>query len=185
MIKNKYKIEQVAESRWFYKFIEKNSKCEALTIELTKCIDNDMKNSLPKLWYKKGYTDKYLDTYWCINTYVKDSEGNSYGRYNPTIKAGHTIDFDWTLEATEENKEILLNEVYNRFITATGETATEIKNKKIYDFASVNKVEIYNNIPSDWVILKGAVTAPAGTVWISNNKSLKSRERKTAILITK
>lgn len=184
MIKNKYKIEQVVESRGFYSFMEKNNKGELLTIEFTKCEDNDMKNSLSKLWHKKGYTDTILNSYWCVNTYVIDSEGSSYGRYNPTVKK-YEIDFDWTLEATEENKEILLNEIYNRFITAQGETATDIKNKKIHDFALTNNVEIYKNIPSGWVELRGAVTAPSGTVWISNNKPFRSRERKTAILITR
>ena len=131
-----YTIEQMAEKRWFYTFTNTNKKSESLIIELSKCEDSSYKNSLPKLWYKNGYTDKVLESYWSIQTYVKDSEGQSYGRYNPQHKLSEdtkrsVINFDWMLEATEENKEKLIDEVYRIFSVATGESATEKKHRKI------------------------------------------------------
>lgn len=41
---------------------------------------------------------------------------------------------------------------------------------------------VYNNIPSGWAEIKGASTAPIGYIWISNNKSYFSGERKQALL---
>ena len=47
--------------------------------------------------------------------YAYDKEGNCYGRYNPQILPhGTKINFDWILEATEENKERILNEIIKR-----------------------------------------------------------------------
>lgn len=184
-----YIIEQTAESVWFYKFTDTNGKGEKLIIELSKCEDwKESKNSLPKLWKQKGHIDRVLETYWSIETYVKDTEGNSYGIYNPQHKISEdnkrmVINFDWMFEATEENKEKLINEVYRLFSAATGETATERKQRKIKEYAITHNIDIYNSIPEGWSILKGAMTAPIGTVWISNNESFKSRKRKQAILI--
>lgn len=183
-----YTIEQMAECRWLYYFSEVNEKGETLIIELTKCENNGSSNSLPNLWFKKGYTKEILNYYWCIDTYVRDTEGTCYGKYNPSHKLDETgkrmvINFDWMFEATEENKEKLLNEVYKLFSTAKGETATQIKNRKIREYAIKNNVEIYNTIPEGWKEFNGGFASPIGTIWISNNKSFMSKERKTAILM--
>lgn len=183
-----YIIERMAETRWFYTFLNTNEKGEKLVIELSKCFDNELKNSLPKLWNKKGYTNRVLKDYWCVNTYVKDTEGNSFGMYNPQHKLNETekrmvINFDWMLEATEENKEKLINEVYKLFLLAKGETATEEKNRKIKEYAIKNNINIYNKIPKGWEILNGALTAPNGTTWISNKEPFKSGNLKRGILI--
>lgn len=41
---------------------------------------------------------------------------------------------------------------------------------------------VYNSIPSGWAKIEGANTAPIGYVWVSNNKSHFSGERKQALL---
>lgn len=185
---NKYTIEQMADARWFYRFIDTNSKGESLVIELSLCEDwKESKNSLPKLWNKNGYINRVLETYWHISTYVRDTEGNCYGRYNPQEKLSEdkkrmVINFDWMFEATEENREKLINEVYSLFSTAKGKTATEEKKEKIKEFAIKNNIDIYKTIPEGWMEIPN-VTAPAGTIWISNMESLKSRNRKKAILL--
>lgn len=184
----KYTIEQMAETRWVYTFTDTNKKGESLIIELSKNEDSSFKNSLPKLWYKNGYTNRILESYWSIGTYVKDSEGQSYGRYNPQHKISDdkkrsALNFDWMLEATEENKEKLINEVYQIFTTATGESATEKKHRKIKEYAEKYNINIYKSIPKGWKELRGALTAPMGTIWISNDESFTSRNRKQAILI--
>lgn len=124
-MKKDYTIKQVAPTRWFYEFTEANAKGETLIIELSFCEDPDFKNSLPKFWYKNGFTDTVLKTYWVIQTYVTDKKGFCYGRYNPTHKIEQrgvdeegkpilkrVINFDWMFEATEENKQKLIDEVY-------------------------------------------------------------------------
>lgn len=191
-MKKEYTIEQVAETRWFYNFTEPNAKGETLVIEVSKNEDiPKWENSLPKLWKKEGYTDKVLETYWSISTYVRDTEGACYGRYNPQVKVelnletGNShpvINFDWMFEATEENRQKLLDEVYRFFSSATGKTATEQKLEKIRAFAKERGVEIVSEIPEGWKDI-GGMTAPIGSTWISNMKPFKSGERKSALLL--
>lgn len=191
-MENKYTVEQTSEITWFYTFTDVNEKGEKLVIELTKVsVSGSLHNSLPMLWNKKGYIDRVLETYWCIQTYVKDTEGNSFGLYNPQHKLEvdedgrnrSVINFEWMFEATEENKEKLLNEVYQLFSSAKGETATEEKKRKIREFAVKNNIDIYETIPQGWDKLNGYITAPKGTVWISNMELFKSGNRKQAILL--
>lgn len=192
-MKKEYTVEQMAETRWLYKFTEPNAKGETLTIELTKWEDDpNCKNSNPKLWKKEGYTDRVLEAYWSINTYVRDTEDACYGRYNPQHTAEYdsetdsmrsVINFDWMFEATEENKEKLINEVYNLFSSAQGKTATEEKTDAINKFAEERSVEVVKELPKGWKILKYALTAPRGAVWISNRKPIKSDERKNGLLL--
>ena len=179
----KYIIEQTAETTWFYTFTDVNEKGEKLVIELSKCKDwKESKNSLAKLWKKHGYINRVLETYWFIQTYVKNTEGNSFEKYNPQRKLGQ-INFDWMFEATEENKEKLINEVYRLFSTAKGLTATQEKNKRIKDYAIKNNIQIYKTIPEGWKELNGCLTAPIGTVWISNIATFRSGNRKRGICL--
>lgn len=184
----KYIIEQTAETTWFYTFTDVNEKGEKLVIELSKCEDwKESKNSLPKLWKKHGFINRVLETYWSIQTYVKNTEGNSYGIYNPQHKwsdGKRVIDFDWMFEATEENKEKLINEVYKLFSEAKGLTATQEKNKKIKEYAKQHNINIYKTIPEGWKKLNGCLTAPCGTTWISNMAEFRSGNRKRGILFT-
>lgn len=196
-MEKEYTIEQMAETRWFYKFIEPNAKGETLIIELTKCInlnaEND-KKSLPYMWYKTGCKDRILTTFWSIHTYVRDTEGSCYEKYNPQVIVMYTpetetirpvINFAWMFEATEENKQKLIDEIYRLFSTATGKTATEIKLDKIKEFANERKVSLFNELPNGWKVLKGALTAPTGAAWISNMKPFKSGEMKRGLLLIK
>lgn len=108
-MKKEFKIEKMAECRWFYHFKDKTKNDETLTVEITKITNPGGKNSLPYLWKKHGYINKVLESYWCITTYAEDETG-SYGRYNPTVKNGK-INFDWKFEATKENLDLILNEI--------------------------------------------------------------------------
>lgn len=187
-MKKDYIIEQMSETRWFYTFTDINRKGEKVVIELSKCTNSSLPKSLPELWKKGGYIDRVLETYWCVETYVTDTEGNSFGGYNPQIKLSEdkkrmVINFDWMFEATEENKEKIINEVYRLASTAKGKTATEKKYIKIRQFAKKRNIDIHESIPIGWKILKGALTAPVGTVWISNMKPFKSGDRKQALLL--
>lgn len=116
-IMDRVTVEERAEGwRWFYTFKEKNEKGELLQIELSKCIpDNSSPSSLPVLWKKHGHIDRILESYWCVSTYVTEDNGNCYGRYNPQIRKDvHKLNFEWVIEATEENRIKLLEEFERR-----------------------------------------------------------------------
>ena len=101
-------------TREFYCFNDKNYKGERIEVEFTK-VENDHKEHLINLWYKKGFIKEKLENYWHVAIYVYDKEGTCYGKYNPQILPGGTkINFEWVLEATKQNKELILNEIIKR-----------------------------------------------------------------------
>jgi len=186
-MKKEYTIEQAAETRWFYNFTEPNAKGETIIIEISKCINSGGKSSLPVLWKQHGFVDRVLETYWSISTYVTDTERNCYGLYNPQSKLSEdekrtVINFDWIFEATEENKEKLIDEVFRLFSTATGETATEVKHRKVREYAKENNIDIITELPEGWIDL-GYCTSPIGSTWVGSSKSFRDRDRKKALLL--
>ena len=90
------------------------------------------------------------------------------------------------LEATEENKEKLIDEVYRLWSEATGETATETKRRKIREYAARNNFEVVTKMPEGWMEVE-TMTAPLGSVRISNMrlslKALHNQDRKEALLL--
>lgn len=190
-MKKEYTIEQMAETRWFYKFTEPNNKGEKLVIELMKCTNSGGNHSSPVLWKQHGFINRILETYWCIETYATDTEGMCYGRYNPQHKLSNdgkraVINFDWMFEATEENKQKLIDEVFRMFSTTTGETATEVKIRKVREYAEEHNIEVITEMPEGWYEI-GSMTAPIGSTRVSNMKlslqSLKDKNRKEALLL--
>ena len=186
-----YTIKQNSETTWFYYFKEANEKGETFIIELSKCTNSGSNNALPVLWKKNGYIDRVLETYWCLNTYVTDTERNCYGRYNPQHKLSEdkkreVLNFDWMFEATDENKEKLLDEALKIFYSQTGETATETKIRKVREYAAEKNIEVFETMPEGWLDLNYC-TAPIGSTWIGNMKptihTLKDKNRKEALLI--
>ena len=121
-----YTAQKMTETRTVYTFSEQNRNGERLQVELVEVRpDNRSKSSLPNLWQKHGYTKKRLESYFSVATYATDAEGVCCGRYNPQTKVEAVngkpravINFDWMLEVTEQNRERLLRECYNRFINA-------------------------------------------------------------------
>lgn len=71
------------------------------------------KHSLPAMWKRKGFIDKEPETWWGVQTYVTDRQGRCSGKYNPTTKDGK-LNFEWLLEATEENRQKIIDEIYRR-----------------------------------------------------------------------
>lgn len=176
-----YTIEKRAENREMYEFTDINAKREKLAIEIIKITcDLKNKNAIMNLWKKNGYIENVLLSYWSVQVYVQDSEGNCFGCYNPTIIFGK-INFEWLLEATENNKQKLINEVYKRFSSATGKSATELKIDKIREYAKQYNLEIFKELPEGYKTSK--YYAPIGSVLITNGKSLLSGERKEALLL--
>lgn len=62
---------------------------------------------------EKGFIDKEPETWWGVQTYVTDRQGRCSGKYNPTTKDGK-LNFEWLLEATEENRQKIIDEIYRR-----------------------------------------------------------------------
>ena len=113
-----------------YRFTEQNKNGETIEFSIERCGDWNKpkdKKSLPYLWEKMGYIDRVLPNYWRVSTYATDKKGNCYGVYNPqeknlirkdrdgkTIENRMVIDFDFMLEATEENKQKIISEIEKR-----------------------------------------------------------------------
>lgn len=176
----KYKVEKGAGSLTLIYVTEPNAKGETLLIELSECKNSGGKNALPVLWKKHGFINRVLDTYICIHTYVTDTEGNCYGRYNPQTKLSedgkrNVINFEWMFENTEENKQKLIDECIRIFESATGKSATEEKMEKIEAYAAENGLEIINEKPEGWRELNG-ISSPRGCVVVTNQKSFKDKD---------
>lgn len=117
-MKHTYKVEKNAFSlldNYFYSFDEANEKGELIQFEITKITNDGRKSNLINTWYKKGWINAPLKNYWSVQTYITDKKGNCLERYNPQILPGTTkLNFKWILEATEENKEKILEEIERR-----------------------------------------------------------------------
>lgn len=90
---------------------------ESVVAEFTLAENPHSRRSLPKLWYLQGRTDRELDSWWAVQVYATDEHGQCLSKYNPTVKPGgygETLDFDWILEATDENMELISSEIERR-----------------------------------------------------------------------
>ena len=114
----KYNVEKFGKNRELITFEELNAKGEQIQMELVRCENSGGNNSLPALWKKAGHVDRVLETYWSLTTYATEDggKGTCWGRYNPQEKQSEdgkrrVINFDWMFEATEENRQKLIEEV--------------------------------------------------------------------------
>lgn len=96
----------------------RNKKGETITIDISYIVPNNTtESSLPNLWKKHGFIDRVLDSYISIETFVKDEDGNCFGKYNPQIKKNQNkINFDYMLEVNQQNKIKLLDKIYRSFM---------------------------------------------------------------------
>lgn len=112
--------------RVVYTFTSKNG--EPIAIEMCKCTvpERATKSDLMTLWVKNGYLSRRLPSYWSVDVQYETDRGAFIG-YNPQIfgyrrfnykgeqvECHHIINFDWILEATEENRIKLLAEIIKR-----------------------------------------------------------------------
>lgn len=95
-----------------YTFAPLTDAGEILVVDLTRCESTNSAGDLAHLWHKNGYTSRVLPTHWAVSTYATDAGGHCRGRYNPTVKPGtHKLNFDWVLEATNDNRIELIDEI--------------------------------------------------------------------------
>ena len=91
-------------------FDGENKNGECIDVELSRIMAES--SSIMDNWVNNGYIPKALPTWWSIDVYVTDKDGNCYGRYNPQeLPKSHKINFDWVLEGTEENRIKILEEI--------------------------------------------------------------------------
>lgn len=110
-----FRVKRTGEYSALYCYDKPNGLGETLEVEVGLSYDCNLKNSLPKLWKKWGWTRHVYKTWWSVRTFVYN--GNCIRDYNPTIY-GRGINFRWLLEATEENFEKILAEILARFTNA-------------------------------------------------------------------
>ena len=103
MVDNKYAYRELN----IFEGENKNGEC--IEVELSRI---RAESSSIMEWVKNGSIPKALPTWWSIDLYVTDKDGNCYGRYNPQeLPKSHKINFDWVLEGTEENRIKILEEI--------------------------------------------------------------------------
>lgn len=126
-------IRPSAYQRYLFTADKANELGETLQVEVTEVRHNlKDKKSLMNLWVKEGWLEKPLESFWSVDTYATDPMGLCKGKYNPThysykktdskgrvILSNMRIDFDWMYLATEENLQLLLDEVVRQFIEMT------------------------------------------------------------------
>ena len=127
-----------ADGTWaeFIEYEETNEAGEKLTVEVKKIL-HDLCNpkSLMNLWVKAGYLRNPLKSHWSIETEITRPDGVCVRAYNPmtmmirrldrngkTLGYRTSLNFDWMMEATPENRDKLLREVERRFVEMTPET---------------------------------------------------------------
>lgn len=104
-------------NNYWFTFKDKNAKDEYIKVCLSVSENPGGKNSLPEIWHKKGYTEKVMQTWWSVETYVTDSKGNCRADYNPCTKwdgKRNIINFDYMLDATPGNAYLIFEEIRKR-----------------------------------------------------------------------
>ena len=95
-------------ARWDIEFTAPNRKGERMRLSVTSG------HLYPHL-FKRGDDALHLN----VETYVYDSHGNCFGRYNPLINyARNTVIVEKVLADTDANRKRLVNEVGELFYTA-------------------------------------------------------------------
>lgn len=102
---------------YYFKFRNLNKKGEVITIELSLSTSDGGKKSLPYLWKKFGYINHILTNWWSLTVFANNpKDGITHSKYNPQVTYANTpvLNFDWVLEATEENAIKIMDEIVIR-----------------------------------------------------------------------
>ena len=95
-------------ARWDIEFAAPNRKGERMRLSVTSgCLYSHL--------FKRGDDTLHLN----VETYVYDSHGNCFGRYNPLINyARHSVNVEKIFTDTDANRKRLVNEVGELFYAA-------------------------------------------------------------------
>lgn len=95
-------------ARWDIEFTAPNRKGERMCLSITS-------GHPYQHFFKRGDDTLRLS----VETYVYDSHGNCFGRYNPMVNyARHTVNVEKIFADTEANRKRLINEVGELFYAA-------------------------------------------------------------------
>lgn len=94
---------------------------ERLQVAFIRSINDHSSASLADSWFREGKTPTRLETWWSVTTYCYGERGCT-SKYNPTMirsihhneKGDYVVpvnNYEWILEATEENMERILAEI--------------------------------------------------------------------------
>lgn len=189
-MKFEYTVEENTPYDHYYTFTERNDIDEKIVVEISKCITENPNNKkcLPYLWWKSGYTDHILSSYWSINTYIYNDDGDCIGKYNPQVQ-GNRINFEWMLEATEENLQRILEEVYRHANNPDNwfkeKERIEKYVQKIKEWGCREKSPIYTSVFQlpEKVFPERYPTTPLHSRIFCNRKTIRSKERRDYIVI--
>jgi hypothetical protein len=96
-------------------FKDETKKGERVMVDICRVENDGSESNIINIWYRNKTIKERLASYWHITVYATDQNGFTWGRYNPQLKPGGTkINFDYVYEATEENKNKLLEEISRR-----------------------------------------------------------------------
>jgi hypothetical protein len=155
----------------WYEVLGSNAKQETMIFSISNYVTDNLKDKkdIHVIWHKHGKTKKLMKSHICLHTYVRDSEGNCFGLYNPTIRNDGQINFRWVLEDTPENEKKIIDECIRLFEFATGKSATDRKIERVMEAAKEQKLEVVHELPEGWKE-RNYATDPIGAVTIDNNK---------------
>ena len=105
---NKKEMGMKEELRTRYTFKNTNNLGEKIIVELSRCGENS--HSLLDIWKGKGYIDKDLENYICIEVVAIDKNEIERAKYNPQVKNGKIV-FEWVLEDTKYNRQKILSKI--------------------------------------------------------------------------
>lgn len=138
----KFILDRESGKTLWYNYNGKNRKGETLVVSLSPVVDEG-DNNIMKIWREKGYIPKTQMSWWALSVYVYDEKG-CWGKYDPQteyyiiihngniVRSYPQINFNWALEANEENRVKLLNEVERLFLEALdNEIETRTVRKRI------------------------------------------------------
>ena len=95
-------------ARWDIEFAAPNRKGERMRLSITS-------GQLYQHLFKRGDDTLHLN----VETYVYDSHGNCFGRYNPLVNyATHTVNVEKIYVDTDANRKRLISEVGELFYSA-------------------------------------------------------------------
>lgn len=97
-----------------YETKTKNGNKLIIEISTTEHDKNSI-HSLMRMWVKNGDVKDFLTRTLNVKTYYYDEKQVCLEKYNPQIiNNTKQLNFEYVLEATEENERLLLNEVVKR-----------------------------------------------------------------------
>lgn len=107
----------------------------ALAVEVSITDHTGIRGGAMDVFVKNGWVPRFMKRTLSVQTYFKLPDGSSVGElFNPTVKhagARTEADFDWMLEATPENEQLLLDEIGRRYLAWIDLIASDLEENMV------------------------------------------------------